>query len=440
MKAVFVRDSFTKRGDSWRLSYHAVYQDGTRGDRRWATLKERGKRAANVEADALLAALTAAASSEAEASPTLRFLYEEHIKRQVSTGSIEQSTYNGYLYNARLLGWMGDMHVSDVTEDDAARYIAELNAEGYAPSTIREQLRVVQKTLTRAIEDGYIRKNPARALRGPKGGETKPSALTAEETQRLLEVTSHLTGLLPVAIMLALSTGMRRGEACGLTWRDIDFDKGLIVIERSIAMDVDGAWYLKDPKTSRSRRRLPMEPRLRQILITRRDAQSRNCDSANIPFSESFYVLGDIDGSFMEPNEVTRRFGAVADAFSIADGECGYHWLRHTFATRMFERGVDVRTVSAWLGHADPAITLRYYVDLNEDALAESVKDVSAFLYGVGEQRAPLRESGLAAVMRLAQAIKRRALDVKDGGAPPGARDLEEWAQLLIEACRQKGS
>lgn len=436
MKAVYVRDSFGKRGQSWRLSYHAVYEDGTRGPRRWRTLKEKGKRAANAEADALLA-LLAAESKEEPPSPTLRSLYEEYIERQASTGSIEQSTYAGYLHNARMLGWIGNKHVADITEEDTARYIGELKSEGYAPSSIKEQLRVVQKTLTRAIEEGYIRKNPARGLRGPKSRETKPSALTADETQHLIEVADGLTGYLPVAIMLALSTGMRRGEACGLTWRDIDFEKGQILIDKSIAMAEDGSWYIKEPKTPRSRRRLPLEPHLGNRLKSRKVSQMRICDDSHSRFHESMFVLGDIDGSFRDPNELTRSFGTVARAFGIANGECGFHWLRHTFATRMFERGVDVRTVSAWLGHADPSITLRYYVDLNETALAESVREVAAFLYGDAAVPGTAAVGNRTGITAIAEEIKRRAQDVKDGGSPPGARDLAEWAVRLLASISE---
>lgn len=199
-----------------------------------------------------------------------------------------------------------------------------------------------------------------------------------------------LEGWLPVAIRLSLAAGLRRGEVCGLRWKDIDFAAGTLSVRRAVARAGDGeGCYVKLPKTKSSRRTLPLEPSLAEALRDRMLSQMKRCAEAGIEFAEGLYVLGDIDGSFLVPSTLASHFAEVAKTFDIAGGECRFHWLRHTFATSMISAGVDVRTVAAWLGHSDPGFTLRVYVDLDERAMRESVAALSRTLELSGGYDAP---------------------------------------------------
>lgn len=133
----------------------------------------------------------------------------------------------------------------------------------------------------------------------------------------------------------------------------------------------------------------------------------RQCEKAGAEFSEDFYVLGGIDGSFLLPSTLHTLFVGLADAFGIAGGKCRFHWLRHTFATSLIAGGVDVRTVAAWLGHVDPGFTLRTYAHKNESALLASLDVVSSGVR-VPDDYAAMFSKGMLLSSRRPQSRRRK--------------------------------
>lgn len=379
MAAVYVLDSLTQRGKtSWRMSFHPVFDDGSTGERDWQTLPGcSGKRDARKRALAELARLGALSAEEERLEaegPALRALYLERQTDLMSTGAIEEGTfYSSCQGIARRMGWIGDLPANRIERSDVVSYVSDLREDGYAAKTIAQTLGAIHCALQYAVERGLAERNAAANVKPPKQDPPKPRSLTEDEKFRLLALCDSMEGFLPVAIRLALSTGMRRGEMCALRWSDVDLESGHLRVRHSLGKVKRGAWALKSPKSKASARRLPIEPGLLSQLRKREEAQRRRCEEAGAEFDEGIFVLGDFDGEWLDPDTLHRRFAELAKAFSIAKGECRLHWLRHTFATSMIAKGVDVRTVAAWLGHSDPGFTLRTYVDLDEAAMADSV-------------------------------------------------------------------
>ena len=373
MTASFAIDSLTKRGDkSWRLSYHSVSADGTRGKRLYTTLVNcSGKREARAKAQEFLA--QKATKVPSSGGPTIATLLNEEASRLLSTRAIEDSTHRGYAEGIKRLDWLGDIKAGDLAEEDVVRRITEMIELGYSPSTINDTLQLCRRAVRLAMTKSLIQKDVTLGIRGPKRQQTKPRSLTREELRRLVALLGQTSGYLPTAIRLALSTGMRVGEICALQWKSVDLRHGWLKVEQAIGRGSKGRTYLKAPKTASSARKLPIEPGLATALEARRSEQRLRCKNVGRAFSENLFVIGDIDGTFLDPHAVSREFAGLVTAAAIADGKCRFHWLRHTFATTMISSGVDVRTVSAWLGHSDPSTTLRLYVDLDETAMAESV-------------------------------------------------------------------
>ncbi|HJB04891.1 MAG TPA: site-specific integrase [Candidatus Merdibacter merdigallinarum] len=376
---VYVQDSLAQRGkESWRLSYHCVDEMG-RGDRLYETIKGcKTKHEAELAAKRLLAAKTASEMSTARSQcPSLRDLYLELMSRLWKTRSIEESSYKDAINASGRLSLLGEMKVDEILERDVVSYVADLVHDGYMPKTISMQLKIVKRTLRFAVKEGWCSRNVAEDVKAPPAGKTRPRCLNERERLRLLAVTSALDGPVAVAIRILLSTGARRGEVCALTWNDIDFENETLYIGSAIASGLGDSWYVKLPKSSAGERTLPLEPGLAEVLLRRREEMRRRCAAAGVSFDGALYVIGDVDGSFMKPSVLGRRFVDIVRAANIADGKCTLHWLRHTFATSLLSSGVDVRTVAGWLGHADPGFTLRVYVDLDQDAMKRSVSVVS---------------------------------------------------------------
>ena len=177
---------------------------------------------------------------------------------------------------------------------------------------------------------------------------------------------------LALAVELALTTGMRRGEICGLRWLDIGEQE--VTVNRSISLD-SGRPYEKDPKTEGSRRTIPLTKRLYEVLRTIEKDRRNVAGNLGVPFGDP-YVLGTPDPGSRpyHPTQLTRDF----HAFCKMNGfDLTFHDLRHTFATMMIAAGTDVRTVASYLGHSNVAMTLNTYAEVDPDAKRAAVGKIS---------------------------------------------------------------
>lgn len=373
-----MRDSLSQRGESWRMSFHAVYDDGTTGPRCFETLKgckSASRKAAVAEASRRLAEMTMRTNKEPPCEATLASVFTEMADALLRTKAIEESTYAGYLGDAKLFGFLGDMRPCDIESSDVVEYVSSM-VEDRSVSAARRGLKTVRRALNFAMEQGLVDRNVAKGVKGPKACDTSPKMLQDEERRSLVKICDELDGVLPLAVRIALSTGLRRGEVCGLQWRDIDFNRRTLKVVRSIGEDWNGGTYVKEPKSQASRRVLPLEEGLLGILKKEKSRRQAVCVSKGAELQDDFYVIGSVDGRFMPPKELGQRFAHLAESFNIAGGKCRFHWLRHTFASALIAQGVDIRTVSAWLGHSDPGFTLQAYVDLDQEAMRRSVFQV----------------------------------------------------------------
>lgn len=155
-------------------------------------------------------------------------------------------------------------------------------------------------------------------------------------------------------ILLALNTGMRIGEICALRWDDIDFFSNVIHVRHTVCRienkkeeSIKTVLIIDSPKTKTSSRDIPINSKLLPVL-----KQSRE-------LSKSDFVVSEKE-NFLSPRTFEYRFHQSLKKYNIPD--TNFHALRHTFATRCIELGVDVKTLSEILGHANTSITLNTYV------------------------------------------------------------------------------
>jgi integrase len=185
-------------------------------------------------------------------------------------------------------------------------------------------------------------------------------------------------------LRLSATTGARRGELCGLRWRDVDFSAGSLTISTSIVEDSRGIAIVKDTKTHAARR-IALDPvSLEALAAHRRRAESRAL-ACSEQLGETGFVFSQspIGERPWVPNDVTKAFAAVRDRLGL-DG-VRLHDLRHFAATRMLGAGVPVRTVSGRLGHSNAATTLGVYGHF----LEASDRDAAATLGSLLDAAAP---------------------------------------------------
>jgi integrase len=287
-----------------------------------------------------------AARSEAVSvgrTPTLAD-YGAHWLRVVRQ-RVRPATMSGYQAGIRSASHsLGKIEVARLRPADVERWMGELLGRGHTPTTVTYYRRVLILALADAERDELVTRNAAKLARPPRMPDPKPRALSVDERARLVAgaMDDPLIGDLA---LVALATGLRRGELLALRWEDIGDDE--LRVNASMAVGPRGGYVRADPKTRRSRRTVGLPRMAREGLQRRRAA------------ADGPYVFPDATGKPMHPEAASNAFRALADRVGLEDVRL--HDLRHTAATLALAAGVPVRDVSDMLGHSSPSVTLNVY-------------------------------------------------------------------------------
>lgn len=379
--------------DGWRGSL--MCKEGSVWKRKMVKLETKGrtekaKKAAEMEVEAIRVAENEKAG---DVSTTVRQYVSEYIDGRVNY--VEKSTASEYrrLLERHIAPTLGDIPLDELTPSDVQRWVNE-QAKAFSAGTVRKALVLLRSAMTEAVERDELAKNPTRTVKGPKNPARKPNALDESGRAKVAGFIALEPGSpLSIGFALALYLGLREGEICGLRWRYVDLDAGTITIQETIGYDKSpdgkGSLYVKEPKTGGSRRILPIPEVLQGALRTRR-AHMNGARLACGKELADMYVVGKDDGSFMQPHYLSTRWRKTADVLELVGTEGTrptFHDLRHTFATAAITHGVDVKTVSSVMGHANAAMTLNIYASADADAKRRGVSAVSDAIAAESERQ-----------------------------------------------------
>jgi integrase len=208
---------------------------------------------------------------------------------------------------------------------------------------------------------------------------SKPVAyLTAAEVRQLLDATQE--GEQGPVYALAVSTGLRLGEMLGLSWPDVG--EGTLTVRRSLARSADGGWELASPKSSRSRRTVPLPAVARQALDRQLVRQKAAKEAAGTAWQDvDGLVFTDQIGRHLDPGRVSVRFNDDRDAAGIR--KVRLHDLRHSMATTLLSEGLPLAVISELLGHAGIAITMAHYAAVAPQLRTEAASAMDRALAGI---------------------------------------------------------
>ena len=301
-------------------------------------------------------------------------LVREHIDRAVNTGAIEKSTVIGYDAALRhIREGFGDLPVCDLTRDMVEQWEEDMTASGLSSSTVGKAHRLLKMVLTRAVDADLIPKNPMALVKPPKRKAVNPgiNALDKATRARVMELLDMMQPCrMSTAAKIALHTGMRRAEICALRWQDVDLQGGVLWVRRSIGV-AKGGPYLKEAKTGKDRD-IALTPTIVKVLKEWKANQPDGC----------VYVLGDQLG-YWDPAMLSKEWMNFVKQFGINGTEgrpCTFHDLRHTWATAAVSAGVDIKTVSSNLGHANAAMTLNIYASADPDAKRRAAEKMNEII------------------------------------------------------------
>lgn len=267
---------------------------------------------------------------------------ESYVKVNNKPSEIKNKTT--YLRSC-LIPAFGNKRLNEISSLDIEEFKAK-QLKRLKPKTINGQLGTLAKCLRTSIEWGELNKMPI--IRPLRCDPEEFDYLNEEEANRLLEAAS---GAYKTAILLALHTGMRIGELMALNWNHIDFEKQEIVIKDNFSAGV-----LSSTKSNKIRR-APMTQDLYNHLI------------ALSP--KNGFVLKGPDGLRFRPECSRTSIHAICKKADLR--RIGWHKLRHTFASRLAERGVSMRAIQLLMGHSDIKTTMRY-AHLGQHTLRDAIK------------------------------------------------------------------
>ena len=240
-----------------------------------------------------------------------------------------------------------------------------------SPLTVRHVRATLRMALSDAERDRLVNRNAAGRARPPRVPYTPIAYLTPEQVRQLLDATRKAEHGPLYALLVG--SGLRLGEALGLSSSDVDQETGTLQVRQSMALKADGTYGLSEVKTARSRRVVPLTATAREALRRQRVRQDTARLAAGSAWQDRDGLLfTDSVGRGLRPRDVSRAFAGDARAAGL--GKVRLHWLRHTFATMALGQGVGLATVAELLGHSGVSITAQHYAavvpELRRDAAA----------------------------------------------------------------------
>ena len=272
----------------------------------------------------------------------------------------EKTTAYAYrnIVNNHIIPFMGSKLLQTINAEQIQAYYTHLATEkNLSPNTIRKHHDLFKQVFKIALAQDKVKRNPMLSVTPPPEAKHILNFYTAEQLITLLNICEG--DRLEVYIKLCAFLGIRRGEACGLRWRDIDFGERVIFICNT-RTSAGSEKIEKSPKTTTSIRLLHMPDILKKSLIKEKNRQEENKALLGENYNKNDYVLVWPDGSKYRPNylsELFSKFVASRGLPSIVS-----HGLRHTFASIAHDSGLSDYDISKALGHARVSVTQEIYL------------------------------------------------------------------------------
>jgi integrase len=358
-----MRGSVQKRSKgSWRLVFDL--ERHTTGKRRQKVVHFRGtKREAEEELSRIIAEVTNGGYSDPGNITVGEYLnrWLEHVATKTAAKTFERYAE---VVRLNLIPNLGGLKLSKLRPMHIQQFYAASLTDGrvrktggLSPRTVLHYHRIISQALKQAVKWQLLARNPAEAVEPPRPDQHEMLVLDGEQTATLLDSASGTTLYIPV--MLAVTTGMRRGEILALRWSEVDLERGTLAVTQTLEKSRRGGLRFKSPKTKKSRRSISLGPITIEALRRHRAAQAELFLRLGCGRDRSTLVCARPDGTPINPNTLTSGFASLVRRTDIP--AVTFHGLRHTHATHLFQAGVHPKIAQERLGHSTIAVTLDLY-------------------------------------------------------------------------------
>ena len=375
------RGSVFKRSGAWAFKVDTGFHPET-GKRRQKV--KQGFRTKREAENALAEAQKTVIDGTVVANSNMRldeFLDEWLVGQEAR---LRPSSHHSYVIaSKRLKRHLGKHKLQALTPLQIEKFYAELLdhgsriGEGLAPKTVKNTHVVLRKALADAERLGLVQRNAAAAARGP--AVTRPEMTTWSSDQLKAFSTTALESRMRNAFTILASTGMRRGEALGLRWGDVDFDSSQLAIVQTVST-VDGRVVVGQPKTAGSRRTVYVHDATIKALRQQRQLQAEERLAAGSAWeNDNDLVFRTVTGGPVNPDGFSRHFDKLVAQADVP--RIRLHDLRHTNATLSLKAGVHPKVVLERLGHSSIAITLDLYSHVTPGISREAAATVESMMF-----------------------------------------------------------
>lgn len=285
----------------------------------------------------------------------------EYLKRWLANSvrdTVRQRTYEGYAHmvERHISPTLGRVKLKSLTPAHVRGLYRERLGSGLSARTVQYAHTTLNKALKQAVADGLIPRNAAASVKAPRPRRTEIKPLNREQVRTLFNAVSGHR--LEALYVVAVTAGLREGELLGLRWEDVDLERGMLQVRRTLSEARSGRIF-EAPKSGKGRHiRLTQKATIALRAHRRRQLEER-MGKAGL-WQEQGLVFPSEVGTPLSARNLQRHFKAALKRVGLP-GTTRFHDLRHTCATLLLKQGVHVKYVQELLGHADIALTLNVY-------------------------------------------------------------------------------
>lgn len=302
---------------------------------------------------------------------------------------ISPRTYQGYVEKSRtIVEHLGNMQLQKIELYHLQRFISELQKKGKSPKSLRHYYSILKMCFDDAIMCRLMVMNPTKNLKLPSMRRKELNIMTKEE-QQVFEgfMKEHTMG---TAYIVLVNTGLRAGELSGLTWNDVDFDNKSLYVRRGMQKittyddefnKVSRERKITDVKTENSYRVVPMLDKVVRVLKEYKEKiieEQNELAELGKGFSEDDFIFKTKSNNPITSEYLRKHCQQICESHNFR--KVGIHELRHTFATRSIEAGIDLRVLQEILGHASYSTTADIYVHILGKVKLSQMNRLEAYL------------------------------------------------------------
>ena len=360
---------YQRRDGRWE----AKLSDGRRRHSYYATTQREALEKLNAAKRSMADGLPAAPERQTVAQFLERWL-EDTVK--IST---RRRTYDSYATVVRnhIIPQIGHIRLFRLSPIHVQALVSSRLSEGFSPRTADYVKSVLGRAINRAVKWGLLSRNVAALVPSPKAKRPQFRFLSVDEAKQFLGATQGHR--LEALFSVVLAIGLRRGEALGLRWNDLDLETGILTVNHQLQR-VGGGLELSEPKTPQARRTISLPSLAVEALRSHRVRQLEQRFLAQDRWVETGHVFSTALGTPLDPRQANRELDRMLDRAGLP--RMRFHDLRHTCASLLLAQNVHPRAVMEILGHSRIALTMDTYSHVMPAIKREAADQMQRILTG----------------------------------------------------------